>query len=142
MELNRSRICGVALAIVVLSTCSSLPVGAQNPPAERQVDEIVLKVGDRTVRRSEIRDQLAFEPPELVARLNDDSNFARIYAVRWYQAELSLRAAADDGVLKRVPGLEGAARNLGRNLIADEYSSRMMAVDFKPTDSEIQSFYS
>jgi PPIC-type PPIASE domain len=128
----------VAMAIGWLAPCTA---SAQAAPGASPVDEPVLKIGERTVRRSEIRNELGFEPPELVTRMREDENFAKIYAIRWYQAELFAKAAADDGVAARVPGLSGAARNLGRNLIADEYTKQMIEVEFKPTDTEIETYY-
>jgi len=132
---------GAAAVSSFLVAAAVVPVCAEPTPAPSPLDEPVLKLTDRTVRRSEIRDELSFEPRELVTRMREDDNFARIYAIRWYQAELFAKAAVDDGVAARVPGLQGAARNLGRNLIADEYLNQVLEVEFKPTDAEIKSYY-
>src|SRR5262249_34389578 len=140
VTIARSMLSSAALAALAVAVAAGL-ARAEPTPKPSALDEPVLKLGDRTVRRSELRDELGFEPAELVSKMREDDNFARIYAIRWYQAELFARAAADDGVAARVPGLQGAAQNLGRNLIADQYMTEVLQVEYKPTDAEIQSYY-
>ncbi|MBU6178849.1 MAG: hypothetical protein KGR69_04255, partial [Verrucomicrobia bacterium] len=101
----------------------------------------VLKVGNRTLTVDELVAELGWEPGPLVQRMKEDRNFASTFAVRWYEAELFSRAAADDGLLAKKPGLAGAAANLSRNLISDQYVDAMLADELKPSDSEIASYY-
>ncbi len=102
----------------------------------------VLRVGDRTLTVDELAAELAWEPGPLVERMREDRNFGSLFAVRWYESELFARAAADDGLLAKKPGLAGAAGNLSRNLIADQYVDAMLADELKPSDAEVSSYYS
>jgi hypothetical protein len=103
--------------------------------------DAVLKVGDRTTTAAQLEAELAYEQAPILDRIRSDDNFARTYAVRWYEAELFAKAAADDGVAAKIPGLTGAARNLGRNLVADEYVTYVLKEEYAPTDTEIKTYY-
>ncbi|MFM7735640.1 MAG: peptidylprolyl isomerase [Alphaproteobacteria bacterium] len=111
------------------------PAAAGLPPGT------VLKVGDRTLTVDELAAELGWEPGPLVQRMKEDRNFATTFAVRWYESELFARAAADDGLLAKKPGLAGAAANLSRNMIADQYVDSMLADELQPSDAEVASYY-
>lgn len=131
----------VARAFVVAFALGLAPVAyGQGAPAPA-AGNVVMRIGDRQWTADELKAELSWEPAPLLERARDDANFGRTYAVRWYESELLVRAAGDDGVLVRVPGLAGAARNLGRPLIAGEYVKQMLEVEYKPTDAEVQSYY-
>jgi hypothetical protein len=131
----------VIAAALSLAAPLSVPSRAADAPPGPLPSGVVVRIGDAQMTREEITAQLAYEPAPLLDRLREDDNFARIYAVRWFQAGLFARAAKDDGMLARTPGLEYAAGNLGRNLIADVYTRDLMRTEFKPSDSEIETHY-
>jgi parvulin-like peptidyl-prolyl isomerase len=126
-----------ALAVGVAMSAPLAAVGADTKGAT----EVVLKVGDRSVTAAELEAALSYEPSPILDRMRTDDNFARTFAVRWYEAELFAKAAADDGVIAQRPGLADAARNLGRNLISDEYTKYVLEAEFAPSDVELQSYY-
>lgn len=101
----------------------------------------VLRVGDRSLSVAELAAELGWEPGPLVQRMKEDRNFASTFAVRWYESELFARAAREDGLLAKKPGLEGAAANLARNMIADQYVDTMLADELQPSDAEVASYY-
>ncbi|HZR83332.1 MAG TPA: peptidylprolyl isomerase [Candidatus Binatia bacterium] len=135
----RTIACGAALAVASLAPSRGAFSADATPAAG--AGEPVLKIGDRVVTRAELQAQLEYEPAPILDRMRDDENFGRIFAVRWYETELFAKAAADDGVLAKKPGLAGAAQNLGRNLIADEYVKYVLEEEFKPSETEIKTYY-
>jgi hypothetical protein len=133
-----ARTLATAAMLLAAASAGAPPAAGQTPGT---ATETVLKVGDRTLTRAELEAALSFEPAPLLERVRSDDNFGRRYAVRWYEAELFSKAAADDGVVAKVPGLAEASRNLGRNLIADEYLRFVLKEDYAPSDAEIQTYY-
>jgi hypothetical protein len=73
--------------------------------------------------------------------MRDDDNAARTYAIYWFHAEVFAKAANDDGLVANTPGLAGAAHNLGRTMIARQYQDHLLTVEYRPTDNEIQQYY-
>jgi hypothetical protein len=128
----------LALAFVAASLLGSVAAAAE--PLAKSGD-VIFEVGDRKLTQAELQAQLGFEPEPLLQRMREDNNFARVYAVRWFHAEIFAKAARDDGLVAKTPGLAGAADNLGRNLIAREYQDHLLEVEYKPTDNEIQQYY-
>lgn len=131
---------GFLLACALVAAAGLSPARAEAPAPVKGTD-VVAKLGNRKLTLDELKAELAYEPAPLIERARDDENFARILAVRWFQTGLFAQAAQDDGLLKSKPGLAGAAAGLGRNLIADEYVTNLLEVEYKPTESEVRSYY-
>jgi hypothetical protein len=130
----------IALALGGIATTLFVGAVAAAEPAAKSGD-VVFEVGDRKLTQAEIQAELGYEPEPLLQRMREDDNFARVYAVRWFHAEIFAKAAREDGLVAKTPGLGGAAENLGRNLIAREYQDHLLDVEYKPTDNEIEQYY-
>ena len=124
---------------LVAGLVAVLPRPAIAAPAGPAGDAVIV-IGDQKLSKEQLTAELSYEPAPLMDKFHEDANFARLYAVRWFQAELFAKAAEEDGFLKSQPGLSGAASNLGRNLIANEYVKGVV-VEEKPTETEIETFY-
>lgn len=114
-----------------------LPSSAQTPNEEATV----IDVAGTRIDDKELAAQLAYESESVLEVARRDENAARTLAVNWYQAELIAKAAADDGLIAETPGLQGAARNLGRRLIVRKYVDRLMAKEQAPDKAELESYY-
>ncbi len=134
----------IALAVLSAVLLAAWPLRAPAVAAEPGAlpGDVAVKVGDEQISRADLEAVLAYEPAPLLQRMREDDNFARIFAVRWFHAELFARAAQDDGLLARKPGLGAAAADLGRNLLASEYMREMVEVEQEPTETEIKTYYS
>ena len=148
MNVGRWAVLGLAAALVALPGGGATPsraddatAGATAAPQGSLPPGTVLKVGDQALSVDEAAAQLGWEPGVIVQRMREDRNFATTFAVRWYESELFARAARDDGLIAKKPGLAGAAANLSRNMIADQYVDAMLAEEFQPSEAEISSYY-
>ncbi len=102
--------------------------------------EVVIRLGERTLTRSELEAALGFESPGVLRRIREDPNAVRFFALEWFRRMLFERAAREDGLLDRLPGLEEAAAERARRLVAERYVDEIQK-GYAPTDEELDLFY-
>jgi hypothetical protein len=117
-------------------------VSGQPPQSTPAVapDEVVIRMGERTVTVGELKDALAYQTPGVLQRLREDLNAVRYFAVQWFHRMLFAEAARTDGFLAKNPGLAESAADLARRPIADAYVAEMEN-EYTATDAEIEQFY-
>src|SRR5262245_6086420 len=103
-------------------------------------DEVVIRLGEAKVTVAELSNQLAYQPNSILETIKKEPNSGRGFAVRWFQQMLFNGAAKADGFIAKKPGLQGAADDLSRRLIAGVYVDDIRR-QYQPTDQEIVIFY-
>lgn len=102
--------------------------------------EPVVRIGDWTRTAEQIRAEFTYSSPALLAQVRRSDNSARRVAVEWYSNALVAKAAADDKLLDKQPGLTDAADALRRTMIATRILRHRIEEKFAPTEEELQQF--
>jgi hypothetical protein len=124
----------VALAALVLSLTL---VGSRTHAAD---EEPVVRIGDWTMTAEQVKNEFSYSSPPLLNQVRRSDNSARLLAVEWYSNALIAKAAADDKLLAKMPGLADAAEALRRKMIATRILQQRLDEKFAPTDEELQQF--
>lgn len=131
--MDRLRGCSVGILIAaVLGLCWAHVTQAAD-------DELVLKLQGRSVGKSEVVDEFRFAQPAMLAAVRRDDNAARTLAVDWYSNILVAKAAVDDKLIEKQPGLDRAADALRNKFIAKAILARHTEEKVKPETEELHS---
>lgn len=103
-------------------------------------DDAVVRVGDWTMTGPEITAEFTYSSPALINEVKRSDNSARLLAVEWYSNALIAKAAADDKMLDKLPGLKDAADALRRKVIATRVLTEYLREKYAPTDQELKQF--
>jgi parvulin-like peptidyl-prolyl isomerase len=103
-------------------------------------DDVVVRVGDWTMTAPEITAEFSFSPPALINQVKRNDNSARLLAVEWYSNALIAKAAADDKLLDKAPGLKDAADALRRKMIAMRVLPQYVNDKYAPDERELRQF--
>ncbi len=103
-------------------------------------DEPVVRIGDWTRTADQIRAEFTYSSPSLLNDVRRSDNAARRVAVEWYANALLAKAAADDELLGKLPGLADAADALRRKMIATRVMRQRLEEKFAPTEEELEQF--
>jgi hypothetical protein len=111
------------------------------PPPGDAVSPAIVRVAGESFDRQQLIATLSFLPPATLQRIRSEDNYARIFAVRWFQNALLAKAAEADGFVSKTPGLASAARAEADDLIAQQYAQVLVDSAIPPTDTEIEQSY-
>lgn len=126
---------GLVLGWFGLTCAASLAADAPKP------EDVVIRLGDeRVLGLPELTAALGYQPANILEALKHEPNAARVFAVRWFQEMLLAEAARQDGELAKQPGLEEAADQLARRLIAERVVMGLEKAN-EPTEQEIEQYY-
>jgi hypothetical protein len=111
------------------------------PAASVPVEEVVIRIGEKTLTVGELQAALSYQPEGALDHLNRDSNALRYFAIQWFHRMVFTEGARADGFLAKHAGLEEAAQDRARRLISDIYVEQVEAEEYTPTETEIEQFY-
>jgi hypothetical protein len=131
MRTSQYLVLGVATLLLTWRVPCPSPAAADEGP--------VVEVGDLRPTAADLKAEFAYLPPPVLQRLRNDDNAARIFAVDWYARALFAKAAKEDGLLAKSPGLVAAATSRERDLIATQYL-RQTEGEFRVTNEEAEQF--
>lgn len=123
-------------ALVVMVALVSL-AGA---PAIAADGDAVLRIGDDTVNGTQITQEFSWSSPALLNEVRRNDNSMRLLAIDWYSNKLITRAAVDDKMLDKIPGLASAADSLRTKMIASRVMPKYVSEHFKSDDRELKQF--
>lgn len=103
-------------------------------------DDAVMRIGDWTMSGPEITAEFSWSPPALLSQVRRNDNAVRLLAVEWYSNALIAKAAADDKLLDKMPGLASAATTLRNKMIASRVMPRYVQDKFAPDEQELKQF--
>jgi parvulin-like peptidyl-prolyl isomerase len=103
-------------------------------------DDVVVRVGDWTMTGPEITAEFGYSLPALINQVRRSDNSARLLAVEWYSNALITKAAADDKMLEKAPGLKDAADALRRKMIATRVLQQYLKEKYRPDERELRQF--
>lgn len=124
------RVLGATAALVALAAA----------PAMAADGEAVLRIGDQTADAAQITQEFTWSPPALLSEVRRNDNSMRLLAVDWYSNKLIAKAAVDDGILDKMPGLASAAESLRTKMIAGRVTPRYVTEHFKSDEQELKQF--
>ncbi|MFP6662696.1 MAG: peptidylprolyl isomerase [Deltaproteobacteria bacterium] len=134
MQIVYGRFCRTfAAALVAVGIGALSAVSAEVP--------LVLRFAGSETGADKILAEFAALPPGEIARARTDDFAARNLALNWYHRILFARAAQDDGLLLRKPGLAQAAAAQSRRLVAGAYIDDLAKTRFAPTEQELQQLH-
>jgi len=122
----------LALLVVLIALARGVALGAG--------DDVVVRVGDWTMTAPEITAEFGFSQPSLINQVRRSDNSARLVAVEWYSNALIAKAAADDKMLDKAPGLKDAAETLRRKMIATRVLPLYLKDKYSPDERELRQF--
>jgi len=109
--------------------------------AARAADgEAVVRIGEWTMTGPEITAEFSYSTPALLHQVRRSDNSARLLAVEWYSNALIAKAAADDTLLAKMPGLDAAADSLRNKMIAARVLPRYVKDKFTADERELKQF--
>jgi hypothetical protein len=114
---------------------------ATAPAASVAADEVVIRIGEKTLTVGELEAALAYQPEGALERLRQDANALRYFAIQWFHRMVFTDGARAEGFLAKHAGLEEAAQDRARRLITDTYVDEVEAEEYTPTETEIEQFY-
>jgi hypothetical protein len=123
------------------SLAGSASAQATAPAANVAADEVVIRIGEKTLSVGELQAALGYQPEGALERLNQDANALRYFAIQWFHRMVFTEGARADGFLAKTPGLEEAAADRSRRLITDVYVDAVEQAEYSPTEAEIEQFY-
>jgi hypothetical protein len=125
--------------IVLLLAAAGLTVGSVATVCA--ADSVVLRLAGTPTGATQITAEFAALPAGMIARARTDDFVARNLALNWYHRVLFARAAQDDGLLGRDPGLARAAAAQARGLVAEAYVRDLAKTRFAVTEPELRQLY-
>lgn len=111
------------------------------PAPDVAADEVVIRIGEKTVTVGELQAALSYQPEGAIERLKQDPNALRYFAIQWFHRTVFTEGARADGFLAKKPGLEEAAADRARRLISDVYVEDVEVEEYAPTETEIEQYY-
>lgn len=132
-------VAAVSTLVLAGGAVAGLAAG-EGAPASSPGRDVVIRLGDRTLTRTELQAALAYESPGVLKRIHEDRNAMNFFALEWFRRMVFDRAAREDGLLDRSPGLAEAAAERARRLVAERYVEELEK-DYEPTDDEIDLLY-
>jgi hypothetical protein len=109
-------------------------------PAIAAEGDAVLRIGDSTINAEQITQEFTWSPPALLNEVRRSDNSMRQLAIDWYSNKLVTKAAVDDKMLDKMPGLTAAADSLRAKMIASRALPRYVNDHFKSGDEELKQF--
>ena len=100
--------------------------------------ETVVRIAGTEVTREQITNEFHYSSPALINQIRRSDNSARLLAVEWYSNFLISKAAVDDGLLNKLPGLDAAADAVKRKVISGPIVEARIREAAPPTDTELQ----
>ena len=103
-------------------------------PAIAADGDVVLRIGDSTIDAGQVAHEFTWSAPALLNEVRRNDNSMRLLAIDWYSNKLVTKAAVDDKMLDKMPGLASAADSLRTKMIASrgEISARRAAKQGMP----------
>jgi parvulin-like peptidyl-prolyl isomerase len=103
-------------------------------------DDVAVRVGDWSMTAPQITAEFTYSPPALINQVKRSDNAARLVAVEWYSNALIAKAAADDKLLDKLPGLKDAADAFRRKMIAVQVLPEYLKEKYAPDERELRQF--
>jgi parvulin-like peptidyl-prolyl isomerase len=122
---------------VVAAAALALLGGASAMAAD---GDAVLRIGDDTLNATQITQEFTWSAPALLNEVRRNDNSMRLLAIDWYSNKLISRAAVDDKLLDKLPGLANAADALRAKMIAGRVLPKYVSERFKSDDRELKQF--
>jgi hypothetical protein len=129
---------GNALRRAVTATLALVSLAAA--PAIAADGEAVLRIGDSTINAEQITHEFTWSAPALLNEVRRNDNSMRLLAIDWYTNKLVTKAAADDKMLDKMPGLASAADSLRTKMIANRVMARYVSEHFKSDEQELRQY--
>ena len=124
------RAVAVTLALASVSGASAMAADG----------DTVLRIGDATVNATQITQEFTWSSPALLNEVRRNDNSMRLLAIDWYSNKLIAKAAVDDKLLDKLPGLAAAADALRTKMIASRVMPKYVNEHFKSDDRELKQF--
>lgn len=109
-------------------------------PAMAADGDTVLRIGTDTVNATQITQEFTWSSPALLNEVQRSDNSMRLLAIDWYSNKLISRAAVDDKLLDKLPGLGTAADSVRAKMIASRVLPRYVSERFKSDERELKQF--
>lgn len=101
----------------------------------------VFRMDGETVSAADVRAEFSELPAGVIQRARTDDFAARSLALDWYYTQLFARAAADAGLLEKVPGLRRASQFRAAQVLAGAWFRTQQDSRFAPSEPEMRQLY-
>lgn len=129
-------------AVLIFALSAMFAAGLADAAPANGPGEAVLSVDGRVVAdSSQVSGEFRFASPQALIALRENDDAAKSAAIEWYAQQLMARAAEDDGLSKKLVGLESAAKARARQFLAAQYFDDYLSREHEPSESELKQYY-
>jgi peptidyl-prolyl cis-trans isomerase C len=144
-KIGFAMLCSAVLMLVMHAGFVTTALGEPNKkavPAAKEVKEdkdILVKIGNKTITRTDFESRLAALPPEYQARFKDERQ-KREFLDLYVQAQLLAMEARAEKIDKE-RAITGKIEDMTNSILAQEYVNRRLATAGTATEAELQKYY-